>query len=82
MFEIPTSAVLVDGKKVKYFDFISPLQNEDCNRALERRTPRIDMGAIERLIHSTPFLSDLQQRFYLTMMKGRIAKSSTSLCRS
>ena len=59
IFEIPTSAIMLNGKKIKYFDFISSLQNEDCNRALKRIVPRIDMARIRKLIADTPFITDL-----------------------
>ena len=71
IFEIPTSAIMVNGKKIKYFDFISSLQNEDCNRALKRIVPRIDMARIRKLIADTPFITDLQKRFYCTMLEKR-----------
>lgn len=71
IFEIPTSAIMVDGKKIKYFDFISSLQNEDCNRALKRIVPRIDMGKIRKIVEETPFITDLQKRFYITMLEKR-----------
>ena len=71
IFEIPTSAIMVNGKKIKYFDFISSLQNEDCNRALKRIVPRIDMERIRKLIADTPFITDLQKRFYCTMLEKR-----------
>lgn len=71
IFEIPTSAIMIDGKKIKYFDFISSLQNEDCNLALKRIVPQIDMIKIERIIEDTPFLSDLQRQFYKTMLGVR-----------
>lgn len=71
IFEIPTSAIMVNGKKVKYFDFISSLQNEDCNRALKRIVPRIDMNKIRKIIEETPFITDLQKRFYTTMLETR-----------
>lgn len=71
IFEMPTSALLLNGKKIKYFDFISSLQNEDCNHALERITSRIDMGKVAAIINSTPFLSNLQRRFYLAMLTER-----------
>lgn len=74
IFEIPTSAVNVDGKKIKYFDFISSLQNEDCNRALRRVVPRINMDKIGKLVNDTPFLSNLQRQFYLTMLTERKAR--------
>lgn len=71
IYEIPTSAILLDGKKIKYFDFISSLQNEDCSKALKRIVPRINMEHISKLIDDTPFISDLQKRFYITMLKER-----------
>lgn len=71
IFEIPTSAVMINGKKIKYFDFISSLQNEDCNLALKRIVPRIDMAKIEKIIDGMPFLSDLQRQFYMTMLAAR-----------
>lgn len=71
IYEIPTSAILQNGKKLKYFDFISSLQNEGCNQALKRIVPRIDMARIRQIVEDTPFISDLQRRFYLTMLSER-----------
>lgn len=74
IFEIPTSAIMVNGKKIKYFDFISSLQDENCNRALKRIVPRINMAKIRMIIEETPFLSELQKRFYITMLEKRKEK--------
>ena len=74
IYEIPTSAITLEGKKIRYFDFISSLRDEGCNRALRRIVPRIDMDKIGKLIYDTPFLSDLQRQFYLTMLAERKAK--------
>ena len=71
VYEIPTSAIMVNGKKLRYFDFISSLQNEGCNQALKRITPRINMERIRQIIDETPLISDLQRRFYLTMLAER-----------
>jgi len=71
IFEIPTSAIMLNGKKIKYFDFISSLQNEDCNRALKRIVPRIDMDKIRTIIVETPFITELQKKFYITMLEKR-----------
>lgn len=71
IFEIPTSAIMLKGKKIKYFEFISSLQNEDCNRALKRIVPRIDMAQIKGVIDNMPFVSDLQKCFYFTMLTER-----------
>lgn len=74
IFEIPTSAIMLNGKKIKYFDFISSLQNDDCNCALERIAPRIKMEKIKAIIEDTPFISNLQKEFYITMLRERKVK--------
>ena len=71
IYNIPLSAIMQEGKKIKYFDYISSLQNEDCNRALKRIVPRIDMEKIKDIIDYTPFISDLQKEFYLMMLTER-----------
>ena len=62
IYEIPTSSIMQNGKKVKYFDFLTSLEDEECIRALERIVPRIEMDRIYEIIDTTPFLSDLQKR--------------------
>ena len=71
VYEIPTSAILLNGKKIKYFEFIASLNNADCNAALLRIVPKINMEEIKRIIESTPFISDLQKKFYVTMLTKR-----------
>ena len=61
----------MDEKKIRYFDFISSLENEDCNRALIRILPKIDMERISVIIRETPFMSELQRQFYETMLSER-----------
>lgn len=53
------------------FEEQTACQNEDCNRALRRIHPRIDMEEILSIIEDTPFISDLQKRFYKTMLVKR-----------
>ncbi len=74
IFEIPLSGIKQDGKKIRYYDFISSLQYEDCNAALKRITPRIDMGRINALIDETPYISELQKTFYKKMLAERKEK--------
>lgn len=71
IFNIPTSAIDLDGKKIRYFDFISSLQYDGCNAALKRILPRIDMERIKGIIDDTPFISELQKQFYMTMLTER-----------
>ena len=70
-FSIPLSSIKVNGRKINYFDFISSLENADCNKALKRILPKINMDAIFRIVDETPFISDLQKQFYKTMLRTR-----------
>jgi len=74
IFEIPLSGIRLDGQKIRYFDFISSLSNRDCNAALKRIVPRIDMKKIMKLVDETPYIDDLQKEFYKTMLTERKAK--------
>ena len=82
VFEIPLSGIRQDGVKIRYFDFISSLKNKDCNAALKRIIPKIDMTRINALIDETPSITELQKTFYKTMLaerKGRILDKSLQL---
>lgn len=74
IFEKPLSSIKINGKKIKYFDFISSLQNEDCNKALKRIVPKINLERIYKIIDKTPFISDLQKEFYNTILMERKTK--------
>lgn len=71
IFERPLSGIKVNGQKIQYFKFISSLKNSDCNKALKRMLPKIDMDKIYRIVDETPFISDLQMEFYKTMLRER-----------
>ena len=71
IFERPLSGIRKGGQKIQYFKFISSLENKDCNRALKRILPKIDMEKIYKIIEATPFISDLQKEFYKTILRER-----------
>ena len=71
VYNIPTSALQKDGKKIKYYELLSSMQYEECNRALKRMVPKVDMKAIYQLIDNTPYIDELQKKFYKTMIKAR-----------
>ena len=73
-FKIPTSGIKQNGQKINYFDFISSLEFPDCNEALKRMLPRIDMAKINVLIDQTPYITDLQKEFYKTILRERKEK--------
>lgn len=74
IYEIPTSAIRINGKKINYYGFITSASNKDCNKALIRMLPQIDINKIDEIILNTPFLSDLQKDFYSTMLALRKEK--------
>lgn len=74
IFVYPTSAIEEKGKKISYFKFISSLENQDCNAALERIYARIDIERIDELVEETPFLELVQKEFYRIMIRERKEK--------
>lgn len=74
IYQIPLSGIKRCGSKINYFDFIYSLENEDCSRALKRIHPKIDLAKIDQIIDDTPYIDDLQKRFYKTMLRERKEK--------
>lgn len=74
IFSIPLSGIKIDNSKINYFNFISSLQNRDCNKALKRILPKINMTEINHIIDETPYITDLQKTFYKTMLAQRKEK--------
>lgn len=74
IFVYPTSAIMNNGQKISYFDFISSLQNVECNEALKKIARRIDMEKIKCIIEKTPAITHLQKDFYQTIIAERKAK--------
>ena len=50
---------------------VKSLKDDNCNRALKRIVPRVNISAIQQMINATPFLSDLQKEFHCTMVEKR-----------
>ncbi len=71
LYEIPLSAIRIDGKKINYHDFITSLENKECNAALERIVPRLDLQKVSEIIEGTPCITDLQKEFYNRMLVNR-----------
>ena len=74
IYEHPTSALQINGKRIKYFDYIVSLENKDCNSALKRIMPRIDIKAMCNMINEIPCINELQKRFYTTLLTKRKEK--------
>ncbi len=74
IYERPLSALLLDNKKINYYDFINSLGNEDCNEALRRIMLKINMDKINNIINSTSYISDVRKEFYKTILEKRYEK--------
>ncbi len=74
IYQIPLSGIKINGTKINYYDFIYSLENKDCNRALMRIHPKIDLAKINQIIDDTPYINALQKHFYKTMLKERKEK--------
>lgn len=74
IYNKPTSTLTKEGKRINYFEFISSLKNEDCNKALIRIVDKVDMLKIEKIIDEMPIISDIRKKFYKTMIQERYNK--------
>ena len=66
-----SSAVKYKGSKIKYYDFITKLENEDCTEALIRIFPKIDINKIEEVIDNIPCITEIRKRFYKLVIKDK-----------
>ncbi len=79
VFVFPTSALKVNEKKINYFEYINSLEDKDCNDALLRIYPRINMESIKNIIYEMTLITDIRKEFYYKILKLRyeeILKSS------
>lgn len=64
-----SSAIKYNGSKIKYYDFITILENDDCSEALMRMYPRIDINKINDIIDEIPCITDIRKKFYKIIIK-------------
>lgn len=71
-FSLPRSVYKDEtNQRVFYHEFLQSLKNEDCNQALKRIYPKIDLNYIKTIIDNTPNISDLRKEFYNTVIEDR-----------
>ena len=66
-----SSAIRDNGAKIKYFEFITSLNNEDCNNALIRMYDKINMKKIFDLIDEIDIISGVRNKFYKQVIEGK-----------
>ena len=74
VYVFPTSAIKINDKKINYFEFISNVENEECNKALKRIYPLIDIEKINKIIEETPYISNIRKEFYKKIINLRYEK--------
>lgn len=71
IFQFPTSAIKLNGRKLNYYDFMTTTEDTNCLAALTRIFLHIDFDKIYQLIDEIPYITDLQKRFYRVYIKAR-----------
>ena len=71
VYQFPTSAIRLRGRKINYYDFLNRRENEDCNDALLRIVPRINMEKIAQFIDRVEGIMELQKLFYQHYLSAR-----------
>ena len=74
IYQFPTSQVKYNDKKSSYYDIISSLKFEQCNRALARITNRVNLDKINTLIYTIEGITDQRKEFYKVIIQQRFEK--------
>lgn len=72
IYQFPTSAIKENGRKINYYDFLMKTEIKECNEALKRIVPRVDMEKIINLVEQIPCISDRQKEFYKQYIQARL----------
>ena len=75
------SCLKENGKKINYMTYIKQMKNKQCNEALARIIPKIQMEKIEEFIDGITCISNARKEFYKNIIKIRyeILKEYASL---
>lgn len=71
VYTFPTSQILLQGKKSSYYELIDSLQYKECNDALIRMKPKIDLEKMEKIIDGVEEISMVRKTFYKSMLHLR-----------
>lgn len=65
------SCIKENGKKINYITYIKSLKNEECNKALLRIYPKIDIEKIDNFIDNIDCMIQERKEFYKKIIKLR-----------
>ncbi len=74
VYQFPTSVIKQNGRKINYYDFLMAAENSECNEAIVRMAPKINMDQINDFIDKVPYISELQKEFYKRYIGARYEK--------
>ena len=65
------SCLKMENKKIHYFEFIKSMKCIECNEALVRVFPRIDLDVIIHFIQNIEGMSEVRKKFYIDVLRLR-----------
>ena len=71
VFDFPTSAILLNGKRINYYKFIKSHEYDDCDKAINRIKYKIDFHKINDLIDELDCISSNHKLFLKLLLKRR-----------
>ena len=68
------SCIKENGKKINYMSFIKEHKNQDCNNAIRRIMPKVNMENINEFIDGIDCMQDIRKAFYknITLIRYQI----------
>lgn len=77
VYQFPQSMLKLNGQKINYYDFLMRMENAECNKALLRIYPNIDIAEIQQFIQTVPYITEQQKAFYHKYVTARYDKLLT-----
>ena len=74
VYEVPTSAILNNGKRINYYNFIHSHEYKECDDAIKRLINKMKMNDIKMLINSIDCLNDKHKEFLIKIIELRYNK--------
>ena len=74
IFQFPTSQVKLNGEKSSYYKVIASTQFEECNASVVKIYEKYSQEKVNKLIDTTPFITETHKEFYKYMISQRFNK--------
>lgn len=71
VYDLPTSALLINNKRINYYSFILSHKNKECDEAIKRIAPKIELIKINSLIDSIEIISNNHKVFLKRILEYR-----------